>query len=172
MLRIVLSLAFMSCFFSCRENTEISKIIIPDGLEQIGKGENSKEICLKCSKKLIIYLNLEINSMHLLGINPDFWNDLRNKHPKLGIVCIIAGRNLEKKRDRNYIIKSLKESKFPFQVIYDPENKFFEMNNLQPGKNPKSSIQTFLTSSDEFILSPEIGIPELFEEQFKEFLLE
>jgi len=165
-------LVFMSCFSSCSEKSESQLIKIPEGLEAVGFGENSKELCLSCSKKLIVYLNLEINSMYLFGMNPDFWTDMRDKYPEIGVVCVLAGQNAEKKRDRSYVIRSLEEAQFPFQVIYDPENKFFELNGLQPGINPKSSLKFFFTKDDVYFSSPQVGIPELFKEQVEEFLKE
>lgn len=121
---------------------------------------------------MIVYLNLEINSMLLFGLQPDFWTDLQDNYPELGVVCVIAGQNPEKKRDRDYVIQSLEQVQFPFQVIYDPENKFFETNELKPGINPKSSLQTFFTKNDEFFSSPEIGVPELYKLRLEEFLKE
>ena len=105
-------------------------------------------------------------------MHPNLWTEIRDKHPEIGVVCVIAGQNPEKKRDRDYVIRSLEEAQFPFQVIYDPENRFFELNELQPGINPKSSIKTFFANHDVFHSSPEIGIPELFKEQLEEFLKE
>jgi hypothetical protein len=172
MSRLLIYLAFMGCFFGCKEKTKIEKIGIPEGLEVVGYGENSKELCLSCSKKLIIYLNLEINSMYLFGMHPHFWTDMRDKYPEIEVVCVIAGQNSVKKRDKTYVIRSLEQAKFPFQVLYDPENRFFEMNRLQPGINPKSSIQTFFTKGDLYFSSPEIGIPEFYQKQLEEFLRE
>lgn len=172
MRRILISLVFLSCFFGCKEKGELETIRIPEGLEVVGFGENSKDLCLSCSKKLIVYLNLEVNSMYLFGIHPDFWTEMRDKYPEIGVVCVIAGQNTEKKRNRAYLIRSLEEARFPFQVIYDPENRFFELNGLKPGINPKSSIKTFFTKDDVYHSSPEIGIPEIFEGQLEEFLNE
>jgi hypothetical protein len=172
MRRFLISLVFLSCFFGCKKKDERETIRIPEGLEEVGYGENSKELCLSCSKKLIVYLNLEINSMLLFGMQPDFWTDLQDNYSELGVVCVIAGQNPEKKRDRDYVIQSLEQAQFPFQVIYDPENKFFELNGLKPGINPKSSIKTFFTKDDVFHSSPEIGIPEIFEGQLEGFLKE
>ena len=170
MRQFLIYLAFMGFFLGCQEKTGIEKIRIPEGLETVGYGENSKELCLSCSKKLIVYLNLEINSMHLFGMNPDFWTDMRDKYPEIGVVCVVAGQNDEKKRDRNYVIQSLEQARFPFQVLYDPENRFFEINELKPGINLKSSIQTFFTNDDLYFSSPEIGIPELYQKQLEDFL--
>lgn len=172
MRRILISLVFMSCFFACKEKEERETIRIPEGLETVGYGENSKELCLSCSKKLIVYLNLKINSMLLFGMQPDFWIEMRDKYPEIGVVCVIAGQNPEKKRDRDYVVQSLEQAKFPFQVVYDPENKFFELNVIKPGINPKSSLQTFFTKDDEFFSSPEIGVPELYKVHLEEFLKE
>ena len=172
MRKFLISFVFLSCFFGCKEKSEIRKVTIPEGLESIGYGENSKELCLTCSKKLIVYLNLEINSMYLFGVQPNVWKDMRDKYPDVGVVCVIAGKSYEKKRDRSYVIRSLEEAKFPFQVLYDPENRFFELNKLNPGINHKSSIQTFFTNKDVLFSSPEIGMPELFKEQLEEFLKE
>lgn len=172
MRRILISLGFLSCFFGCKEKSERETIRIPEGLEVVGYGENSKELCLSCPKKMIVYLNLEINSMLLFGLQPDFWTEMRDKYPEIGVVCVIAGQNTEKKRNRAYVIRSLEEARFPFQVIYDPENMFFETNELKPGINPKSSLQTFFTKNDEFFSSPEIGVPELYKLRLEEFLKE
>ncbi|GMQ26246.1 hypothetical protein Aoki45_29280 [Algoriphagus sp. oki45] len=171
MRRFLIYLFFLG-FLGCKEKAEIEKISIPEGLEAVGYGENSKELCLSCSKKLIVYLNLEINSMYLFGMNPDFWTDMRDKYPEIGVVCVLAGKNAEKKRDRNYVIRSLEEARFPFQVLYDPENRFFEMNGLQQGINPKSSLKFFFTKDDVYFSSPQVGIPELFQGQVEEFLKE
>jgi hypothetical protein len=172
MRQILISLVFLGCFFGCKEKGENETIRIPEGLEAVGYGENSKELCLSCSKKLIAYLHLEINSMYLFGMNPDFWTDIRDKYHEIGVVWVIAGQNPEKKRDRDYVIRSLEQAQFPFQVIYDPENRFFELNGLQPGINPKSSLKFFFTKDDVYFSSPQVGIPELFKEQVEEFLKE
>lgn len=172
MKRIFISLIFIGCLIGCKEKDEREMIRIPEGLEAIGYGETSKELCLSCSKKLIAYLHLEINSMYLFRMNPDFWMDIRDKYPEIGVIWVIAGQNHENKRDRDYVIRSLEQAKFPFQVIYDPENRFFELNKLQPGINPKSSLKFFFTKDDEYFSSPQVGIPELFKEQVEEFLKE
>ncbi|GAB2479710.1 hypothetical protein [Algoriphagus taiwanensis] len=172
MRRFLISLIFMGILLGCKEKAENEKISIPEGLEAVGYGGNSKELCLSCSKKLIAYLNIEINSMYLFGMNPGFWTDMRDKYPEIGVIWVIAGQNAEKKRDRGYVIRSLEEAQFPFQVLYDPENRFFEMNGLQPGINPKSSLKFFFTKDDVYFSSPQVGIPELFEGEVEEFLKE
>jgi hypothetical protein len=155
--------------FAC-EQKGLEKILIPEGLEVLQANENVKKLCLTCFKKLVVYLNIKKNSIYLFEINPGFWVDLLENHPELSVIIVITGQDPVKKRDRAYVIQGLEKTNFPFEVLYDPENKFYELNNLKSSKYPESGLQAFFVKDQDFFGTAEIGIPKLFEESFEKFI--
>ncbi|SFT68510.1 hypothetical protein SAMN04489724_1600 [Algoriphagus locisalis] len=151
---------------SCSDHP--TTITFPDGLEEIQLGSNSESLCLDCPNKLVGYIDLSQRNPYFMKVNPDLWRDLHDNYPELEVIWVFAGEN--DKMNKQKLVEFLIEFDYPFSVLYDRQNSFFEHNKLVNVSFENIWIQSYFVRGEDIILSAEPGISELFQEQLDDFL--
>ncbi|WP_092894664.1 hypothetical protein [Algoriphagus aquimarinus] len=151
---------------SCQKHP--STIKFPEGLEELEIGENSKKLCIDCPKKFVGYLDLTQRDLFFLKMNSKGWKDLIVDYPELEVIWVFAGQS--EHIEKTELVRLLEEMGYPYSVIYDKENKFFELNQLDKIPYEVKAIQSYFVDGDDVIIDAEPGIPNLFRKQVIEFL--
>ncbi|SNS03545.1 hypothetical protein SAMN06295967_102166 [Belliella buryatensis] len=165
---LVMILIFM--LSSCSDGPP-KTIEFPEGLEQIYVGEESKDLCLECEKKLVAYFSLESGrSISYFQMTSKNWKSLKENYNDLPVIFVFGGEDPNGKWDKSYLLRLLKSVDFPYPVLYDPKDEFYETNNLQNSTEELKDIHVFFVENNMIHSKPEPGVPELFSKQVKGFL--
>ena len=151
---------------SCRDHPTTIKF--PEGLEELRIGENSKPLCLECPKKFVGYLDLTQRDLFFLEMNSKGWIDLKFNYPELEVIWVFAGKN--QRIDKSDLVRMLDDMGYPYSVLYDKKNKFYEMNQLDKIPYEVKAIQSYFVDGEDVIINAESGIPSLFKKQVIDFL--
>lgn len=153
-------------FSSC--NDHLTTIRFPEGLEELRIGENSKALCLDCPKKFVGYLDLSQRGLHTMELTSERWQELYLNHPEFSVIWVFGRESA--KIDKSELKRLLEEMGYPYSVIYDKENKFYELNQLEKIPYEVKAIQSYFVDGEDIIIDAEPGIPNLFKKQVIEFL--
>lgn len=162
-LYFVLAIILLS---SCKDHPTTIKF--PDDLEELQIGGNSKSLCLDCPKKIVGYLDMTQRDLFFLKLTSKVWDDLVANHPELEVIWVFSGEN--KRVDKKELVRLLGEMKYPYSVLYEKENKFYEMNQLEKIPYEVKAIQCYFVNGEDVFVNAQPGVPGLFQEQLDEFL--
>jgi|AntRauMFilla1563_2_1112583.scaffolds.fasta_scaffold00781_6 hypothetical protein len=152
---------------SCSDHP--TTIRFPEGMEELKIGENSKALCSDCPKKFVGYLDLTQRGLHFMELTAKMWQELYLNHPEFSVIWVFGGESV--KIDKNELKRLLEEMGYPYSVMYDKENKFYELNQLEKIPHEVKAIQSYFVNGDDIIIDAEPGMPNLFRKQLSEFLI-
>ncbi|MFN3803348.1 hypothetical protein, partial [Belliella pelovolcani] len=75
---ILITLVTVLCF-ACKSENEV--FIFPSTLEIIDVVEGSKEVCLECEQKIVIYCDYSLRSLYFLKPLMQSWVEISEDYP-------------------------------------------------------------------------------------------
>ncbi|MBN7810328.1 hypothetical protein J0A68_05125 [Algoriphagus sp. H41] len=153
---------------ACNSKEHPQTLQLPEGLELINQRQGTKEICHSCEKKIVLYHDMTLSSFYFLKMSQELWIDLAEEHPEISVILYSYGENKEKGRTKESIESYLHEISFPYQVYYDKENEFYELNELEKIPYKWKAIQSYMVLDGKVLGRSEFGIPELFAQNINE----
>ena len=155
---------------SCQKKT-VSELRFHENLELVNTGEGQIKPCLHCQKKLVAYFGMNnTRSLTYFQMTLKTFKKIPSLYPDLNVIYVFGGKNVSKGLDQTFLEEFLLKHEVPFAVLYDEENTFFDLNNLQFFPYELNDIQIYLVDDQKFVESAEPGVPELFDKQVKQFL--
>lgn len=151
----LLAYFFLSCLvLSCHSAPE--QMIFPENLEIIHQGNPP---CPDCEEKAVFYLNIAERSTYLFTDNIVNWKDFAASYPNLSVSVYLGGEGKDGKNSPEQIRSFFKKRDFPYPVYLDPENEFFEVNQLDYIDLDNKFVLHFLVEGNRILELYNFGMP-------------
>ncbi|AFL83098.1 hypothetical protein Belba_0439 [Belliella baltica DSM 15883] len=157
---ILITLLVVLCL-GCKSENEV--FTIPSSLEIVDVVEESKEVCLECEHKIVVYCDYSLRSLSFLKVSMQSWSEISDEYPDVGFLFVFHGKN------KSTLERTLKEYEFPFQVMFDQDNEFYNLNNLEKSSTKNKPLQAFHLDGLKNVKIAQIGIPNLLRKEIEEF---
>lgn len=151
----VLICFFLFCLlFACQKKPE--KMIFPDNLEIIHQGNPP---CPDCNEKAVFYVNIAKSSTYLFTDNILNWKDFAASYPDLSVIVYLGGEGKDGKNSPDQLRSFFKRQDFPYPVYLDPEDQFFQINQLDNVDLEYKTVLHFLVEENQILDLYEFGDP-------------
>ncbi|TDK50088.1 hypothetical protein [Algoriphagus formosus] len=146
---------FLICLvFACHNKPE--QMIFPENLEIIHQGNPP---CPDCNEKAVFYVNMAKASTYLFTDNIVNWKDFAATYPDLSVSVYLGGEGKDGKNSPQQLRSFFEKQDFPYPVYLDPEDDFFETNQLDKIDVTYKTVLHFLVEGNRIVDLYNFGMP-------------